>query len=102
MIGKITSALSAQMSRWPLAGALLMMIGLLAACAAVPSGQPPAGAAGATKVTGQPRLSVDRTQVDFGKMPMDKMVKATFIVTNIGDRPLQIMGEPTVKVAKGC
>ena len=59
------------------------------------------GAGSPTKITGQPRLSVDRTQVDFGKVPMDKMVKATFIVTNIGDKPLQIVGEPTIKVAKG-
>jgi hypothetical protein len=79
---------------------LIVMAGLLAACESV--GQAPSANSAPTKVTGQPRLSVDRTQVDFGKVPMDKMVKATFIVTNIGDKPLQIMGEPTVKVAKGC
>jgi len=101
MIGKISSARPARMSGWTLAGVLLMMIGLLAACAPVPGGEP-VGVGSPTKITGQPRLSVDRTQVDFGKVPMDKMVKATFIVTNIGDKPLQIVSEPTVKVAKGC
>ena len=101
MIEKIPSARPAYVSRWALAGVLLMMIGLLTACAPVP-GREPAGAGSPTKITGQPRLSVGRTQVDFGKVPMDKMVKATFIVTNIGDKPLQIVGEPTIKVAKGC
>jgi hypothetical protein len=79
---------------------LIVMVGLLAACES--AGQAPSANNAPTKVTGQPRLSVDRTQVDFGKVPMDKMVKATFIVTNVGDKPLQIIGEPTVKVAKGC
>jgi len=102
MIGKMLSALPAQTSHWTLAGALLMMIGLLAACVSVPAGQPATGATGATKVTGQPRLSVDRTQIDFGKQQISKPVKATFVLTNIGDKPLQILGEPAIRVAQGC
>jgi hypothetical protein len=31
---------------------------------------------------GQPRLSVDRTQIDFGKQPVSRPVKATFVLTN--------------------
>ena len=53
MIWNMLLALPAQASRWALAGALLMMIGLLAACTAVPGGQPATGATGATKITGQ-------------------------------------------------
>lgn len=80
----------------------MLMIGLLAACVSVPGGQPATGATGTTTITGQPRLSVDRTQIDFGKQQISKPVKATFILTNVGDKPLQIMGEPTIRVAQGC
>jgi hypothetical protein len=90
------------MSTWALAGALLIVIGLLAACAPVPGGQPATGTTGPSRITGQPRLSVDRTQIDFGKQPVSKPVKATFVLTNIGDQPLRIVGEPTVRVVEGC
>jgi hypothetical protein len=106
MIWNMLLALPAQASRWALAGALLIMIGLLAACSAVPGGQPATGATGATKITGQrppaAALSVDRTQIDFGKQPFGKPVKATFVLTNIGDKPLQILGEPAIRVVQGC
>ena len=80
----------------------LLTIGLLTACTAVPGGQPATGATGATKITDQPRLSVDRTQIDFGKQQISKPVKATFVLTNVGDKPLQILGEPAIRVAQGC
>jgi hypothetical protein len=80
----------------------LLMGALLAACVSVPGGQPATGATGATTITGQPRLSVDRTQIDFGKQQISKPVKATFVLTNVGDKPLQILGEPAIRVAQGC
>ena len=49
MIGKISSARPARMSGWTLAGVLLMMIGLLAACAPVPGGRSATSATGATR-----------------------------------------------------
>jgi len=45
---------------------------------------------------------VDRQQIDFGKLPLDKTVKATFQVSNVGDQPLQIVSEPVVEVKQGC
>jgi len=46
---------------------------------------------------------VDRQQIDFGKVPLDKPVKATFMLSNVGDQPLQILGEqPVVEVKQGC
>ncbi len=54
------------------------------------------------QVTGQPKLAVDREQIDFGKVPLDKTVKATFKLTNVGDQPLQILSQPVVEVKQGC
>jgi hypothetical protein len=60
------------------------------------------GSAGLPQVTGQPRLALDRDQIDFGKVPIDKPVKATFRLSNVGDRPLQILNQPIVEVKQGC
>jgi hypothetical protein len=54
------------------------------------------------EVAGQPNLVVDREQIDFGKVPMDKPVLAEFELSNTGDQPLQIVGAPQVEVREGC
>ena len=48
------------------------------------------------------RLSVDRSTIDFGKVPLDVPVKATFKLQNVGDQPLTIKGEPRVELVQGC
>jgi len=65
-------------------------------------GRGSSGTGSPAQVSGQPKLKVDREQIDFGKVPLDKTVKATFQVSNIGDQPLQILGEPVVEVRAGC
>ncbi len=57
---------------------------------------------GAPLVAGKPSLTVDRDRIDFGTVPMDKPVKAVFKLTNVGDRPLTINGQPQVEVVEGC
>jgi hypothetical protein len=52
--------------------------------------------------TGSARLSVDRSTIDLGKVPLDVPVKATFKLKNVGDQPLTIKGEPRVELVKGC
>jgi hypothetical protein len=54
------------------------------------------------EVTGQPKLAVDREQIDFGKVPLDIPVEATFKLSNVGDQPLQILNQPVVEVKQGC
>ncbi len=49
-----------------------------------------------------PRLAVDRTRIDFGKVPLDVPVRATFRLSNIGDRPLKLLNQPVVEVKQGC
>lgn len=66
------------------------------------SPQPTGAAAGATRAINAPRLAVDRTLIDFGKVPLDVPVRATFRLRNVGDRPLQILNQPVVEVKAGC
>jgi hypothetical protein len=82
-----------------LGGLLLVVIGL-----AIwhPWNQSPATQVVAPQVAGRPRLAVDREQIDFGRVTLDKPVKATFKLTNIGDRQLVLGGLPLVEVKKGC
>jgi hypothetical protein len=51
---------------------------------------------------GKPRLGVDRTEVDLGDLPYGAPAKAVFTLTNTGDGLLKIVGEPQVKILKGC
>ena len=48
------------------------------------------------------KLVVDREEIDFGPVKFEKVVKATFKLSNGGDEPLQIIGTPQVEVREGC
>jgi hypothetical protein len=49
-----------------------------------------------------PRLALNQEKIDFGQVPVEKVVKATFQVKNVGDAPLQILNQPQVRVVQGC
>ncbi len=49
-----------------------------------------------------PRLTVDRDRIDFGRVPLDKTVRAEFKVTNTGDRPLTLDSSAPVQAVQGC
>jgi hypothetical protein len=51
---------------------------------------------------GKPRLEVDRTEVDLGDLAFEAPAEAVFTLTNTGDGVLKLIGEPQVKVLKGC
>lgn len=80
-------------------GALLVIIiGVMLAIV----GRGSSGTSSPAQVTGQPKLAVDQQKIDFGKVPLDIPVKATFQLSNIGDEPLQILNQPVVEVKQGC
>ncbi len=85
-----------------LAGGALLVIIIGIVLVWNPGSRSSAGKASPPQVTGQPKLVVDRAQIDFGKVPLDKPVKATFILSNIGDQPLALQGIPVVEVKQGC
>lgn len=51
---------------------------------------------------GAPNLEVDQTRIDFGDVPMSKLVKASFKLSNTGDGPLKISAPPVPEVLEGC
>ena len=84
-----------------LAGLLLVAVGLfLVRGALVGSGSGIISAQ--IQVTGKPKLAVDQDKIDFGRVPLNKPVKATFRLTDTGDKPLTLTGTPEISVLKGC
>lgn len=53
-------------------------------------------------VSGAPKLKVDQTAVDAGYVKFETLVQAAFRLQNVGDKPLQILGEPQVELIEGC
>ncbi len=53
-------------------------------------------------VNGSPRLQVDQDLIDFGAVPVGKMVKASFKLSNAGDQPLVFTHPPVPTVVEGC
>ncbi len=84
-----------------LAGGALLVI-IVGVVWLATSGRGAINAGGPAQVAGRPALAVDRTLIDFGKVPLDVSVRATFRLSNVGDRPLQILNQPVVEVKAGC
>ena len=83
-----------------LAGGALLVIIIGVVLAIV--GRGASGTSVPAQATGRPKLAVDRQQIDFGKVPLNIPVKATFKLSNVGDQPLQVLGQPLVEVKQGC
>ncbi len=104
-IGKThtSPAASQQRTPWGLiaggAAVLLIMLGLVLMLR--PS-SPAATSTSGTPSGDAPRLVVDQRQIDFGKVPLDIPVRATFTLRNGGGQPLQIVSQPVVEVKQGC
>jgi len=81
-------------------GALLVI--LIGVVLLTSAGGRSSGSAGPAQVVGRPRLAIDRQQIDFGKVPLGKPVRAVFTRANVGDRPLHILNRPVVEVRQGC
>ncbi len=87
----------------PLRPALLIGLGLLLMALAVyfalanrPGGTSTAGEGGS------PQLVADQEQIDLGQVKVNQPVTASFELTNQGDQPVRITGEPWIEVVSGC
>jgi hypothetical protein len=47
-------------------------------------------------------LAVDKVKVDLGDLPVDRVVSASFTLTNTGDRLLKFTRVPFIQVVDGC
>lgn len=83
-----------------LAGGILMLAaaGLAFAISQPTASQP----AVPVTVNGSPRLQVDQELIDFGEVPVGKMVTASFTLSNTGDQPLVFSHPPVPTVVEGC
>ena len=54
------------------------------------------------EVTGAPKLKVDRDKIEMGDIKLGKTVQAEFALSNVGDQPLRITGDPVIEVLEGC
>ncbi len=57
---------------------------------------------GQTASGGAPRLVADKSEIDLGDFPFEKMARAVFTLTNGGDGPLKILDVSPVRALQGC
>ena len=56
----------------------------------------------AAQYRGGPRLAVDKELIDFGTVQFEKLVRASFRLRNVGDKPLRLPAYPPVDAVEGC
>ena len=91
---------SSPQSLWPwLAGigALLLIVGGVVVWTSSTR-----GTAVTPQVVGAPKLVVDETVVDEGYLQYNVPVRTTYRLSNVGDQPLKIVGQPMVELVEGC
>lgn len=54
------------------------------------------------QTNGAPRVEVAEDFLDYGSVQFESPVEAVFRVRNVGDQPLQVLGEPQVELIEGC
>ncbi len=89
----------------------LIVFGLLAGCALEPSEgivEPPAPTVVPSSTSEEPsavngpRISFDHDSADLGTLPLNQMFHYYFPFRNVGNAPLEIIGEPTIETLEGC
>jgi len=80
------------------AGAVLLLVGGLAVLFFSNS-----SSSGFTpEVTGAPALKANQTTIDEGDVKLGVTQRTVFTLQNVGDKPLEILGEPQVQLVEGC
>lgn len=80
------------------------LTGILVAAVALLTWQANSGSTPDTAISagGTPNLVVDQTNIDFGDVPVNQMVKASFKLSNTGDGQLSLDVPPAPEVVDGC
>ena len=87
---------------WLWVAVAVVVVVAAGAVVAIVLGNRNSGPAYTAEVTGAPRAAVDQTVVDHGAVAFNQPVESVFSVTNVGDQPLVILGEPRVQLVAGC
>ncbi len=85
-----------------LAAGALLVIGVVFVLLRSNSGAASSQANFSPQVTGAPRVSVAQDTLDYGNVRLGTTINSVFTVHNVGDKPLQILGEPRVELVEGC
>jgi hypothetical protein len=85
---------------WPLL--MLMGGGLLLIFLVVSALNKPSPPKVAVEVTGAPSLKVNQEKVDLGDVKLDRPVKVSFELMNVGDETLRFSKAPYIEVLEGC
>jgi hypothetical protein len=80
----------------------LAVVGLVAIVAVLAWQTSRSAAPDVASTGGAPKLQVDQTSIDFGDVPVNKQVKASFTLRNAGDQALVISHSPTAELLEGC
>ena len=54
------------------------------------------------QVSGAPAISVEPAQIDMGNVALGTPVRADFVITNLGDKPLKFNEAPYIELVEGC
>jgi hypothetical protein len=85
---------------WAAVAAVIVAVAAIGLLLARQAGQQQEGSA--ANGAGSPRLEIDQTRIDFGAVPVNQMVKASFKLRNSGDGTLTFSHPPVPEVLKGC
>ncbi len=80
----------------------LAIVGLLAVIAVLAWQDNRSAAPDTANTGGVPNLQVDQTAIDFGDVPINQMVKASFKLSNTGDGALNVVVPNVPEVVEGC
>lgn len=102
-VGKTHTSPASRRTPWPIiVGSAMVLLLVLGIVFVIRPSAPADTSTNTTPAADAPRLVVDRQQIDFGQVPLDIPVKATFQLSNVGGQPLQIVSQPIVEVKQGC
>lgn len=90
--------------------ALIVLVLLTGCGAAAPEGtvEPPTATVAPSSTSERPsvidgpRISFDHDSADLGNLPLNQMFHYYFPFRNIGNAPLEIIGEPIIETLEGC
>jgi len=82
------------------AAVALLVVGGLVVLFAPKNSTAPSGFS--PEVTGAPALQVSQITIDEGDVKLGETQRTIFTLKNVGDKPLEILGEPQVQLVTGC
>ncbi len=92
--------------RWPslliIGGGLVLLFGAIYALTRPRQSTQDIQTKAPIEVSGAPSLKVDRDTINLGDINLGRTVNVSFLLTNVGDKPLKFSKIPYIEVKEGC